>query len=138
MGLLCWSPLGGGMLTGKYNRDQGPPKESRVGLRAEVDLPRYWNENNFRTIDEVSDVAKELEVQPVQVALGWLLHDRRVTSVIVGARTPEQLEANLAVADWDLPDSLHTRLTDIVPFPLGYPREWVDISWGNIAGDEEF
>lgn len=138
MGLLCWSPLGGGMLTGKYDHAQGPPKESRVGLSAEIDLPRYWNENNFRTIDEVSAVAKELEIQPVQVALGWLLHNRRVTSVIVGARTPEQLEANLAVADWELPDALHTRLTDVVPFPHGYPREWVDISWGNIAGDEEF
>jgi aryl-alcohol dehydrogenase-like predicted oxidoreductase len=48
MGMLCWSPLAGGMLTGKYEQQQGPPAESRVGLRADIDLPRYWNDESFQ------------------------------------------------------------------------------------------
>jgi aryl-alcohol dehydrogenase-like predicted oxidoreductase len=138
LGMLCWSPLGGGMLTGKYQREQGPPPESRVGVRADIDLPRYWNDDSFRIIDELTAVAQQTEKTPAQVALAWLLLDRRVTAVIVGARTADQLSDSLVAADWDLPDDLRQRLTDIVPRAHGYPREWVDLTWSNIAGMEEF
>ena len=138
MGMLCWSPLGGGMLTGKYQREQGPAPESRVGVRAEIDLPRYWNEDSFRVIDEVVAVAQLTGKTPAQIALAWLLHDRRVTSVIVGARTAGQLADSLVAADWDLSDELHERLMNVVPLALGYPREWIDLTWGNISGLEEF
>ena len=103
MGLLCWSPLASGMLTGKYNRQAGPAADSRVGLRAEIDLPRYWNDDNFRLIDELVAVARDYERTPAQIALAWLLHDRRVSSVIVGARNATQLQDNLVVGDWNLP-----------------------------------
>jgi hypothetical protein len=66
------------------------------------------------------------------------LGDRRVTSVIVGSRTPEQLEQSLVAADWDLPADLRQRLCDCVPFAHGYPRDWMEGTWGNIAGGEEF
>jgi aryl-alcohol dehydrogenase-like predicted oxidoreductase len=138
MGVLCWSPLAGGMLTGKYVRDQGPPAASRVGVRADIDMPRYWNDDSFRIIDETIAVAQAVEKTPGQVALAWLLHDRRVTAAVVGARTAEQLASTLVAGDWDLPGPLHERLTAVVPFAHGYPREWVDLTWDNIAGDEEF
>jgi aryl-alcohol dehydrogenase-like predicted oxidoreductase len=138
MGMLCWSAIGGGLLAGKYDKERGPSKESRVGLRAAVDLPRYWNDDSFRIIDEVVAVAKETGVSAAQTALAWLLGDRRVTAVIVGAKCDEQVTDWLPAGDWDLPQELRDRLTNVVPFNQGYPREWVEMNWGNIAGGEEF
>ncbi len=138
LGMLCWSPLAGGMLTGKYRKEDGPPADSRVGLRADIDLPRYWNESSFRLIDEVVAVAESTGRTPAQVALAWLLHDRRITSVVVGARTPSQLEDSLVAGDWDLSEELWERLTSVVPFEPGYPADWIELAWGNIAGNEEF
>ncbi len=138
MGMLCWSPLAGGMLTGKYEQQQGPPAESRVGLRADIDLPRYWNDESFQIIEDLKAVADATDKTPAQVALAWLLHDRRVTAVIAGARTREQIQASLVVGDWDLSDDFHQRLSDSVPFQCGYPGDWIDQSWSNIAGREEF
>jgi aryl-alcohol dehydrogenase-like predicted oxidoreductase len=138
LGLICWSPLAEGMLAGKYSKGTGPDKKSRVGLRASFSLPRYWNDNSFRIIEEVLAVAGECDKTPAQVALSWALGDRRVSAVIAGARTIEQLTDNLVSGDWDLSDEYYTRLTDVVPFAPGYPQEWIDISWSNIAGQEEF
>jgi len=137
LGMLCWSPLAGGLLTGKYDRS-GPTKGSRVDQRAAVDLPRYWTEDNFRIIDEVVAVAKKVEKTPAQVALSWLLGDRRVTAAIVGARTVEQLESSLVVGDWDLSSEARDRLAEVVPLDHGYPRDWMETTWDNIAGREEF
>ena len=138
LGVLCWSPLAGGMLTGKYRKAAQPPPDSRVALRAEVDLPRYWNEASFRIIDEVVEIANATGRTPAQVALSWLMHDRRVSSVVVGARTPAQLEDSLVSGDWDLPEELWERLTGVVPFTAGYPQDWIELAWGNIAGKEEY
>ena len=138
MGMMCWSPLASGMLTGKYKQTQDPPKECRVGMRPDIDVPRYWNDASFRVIDAVVAAAKETDRTPAQVALAWPLCDRRVNSVIVGARTLEQLDANLVVGDWDLPAELCRRIESVAPPAIGYPREWIELSWGNIAGREEF
>ena len=138
MGLLPWSPLAGGMLTGKYNQDQGPAPASRVGVRFDIDKPRYWHNDSFRIIDEVVAVADQTGKTPAQISLGWLLHNRRVTSVIVGARTLEQIDSNLVIGDWDLPNELHHRLSEVVTFEHGYPREWIELGWSNISGLEEF
>lgn len=138
MGILCWSPLASGMLAGKYKQMQAPPSEWRVGKRPDIDIPRYWNDDSFRIIDEVIAVAAETEHSPAQVALAWLLADRRVTSVIVGARTIDQMDANLVVGDWDLVNEARDRISNVVVPTPGYPREWIDLSWGNIAGREEF
>ena len=136
--MLCWSPLAGGMLTGKYRSQEEPAADSRVGLRSEIDLPRYWKDESFRIIDEVLAVAEATGKTPAQVALAWLLHDRRVIAVIVGIRTLSQLEDSLEAGDWDLPDDLHQNLTEVVPFDYGYPREWIELSWENISGMEDF
>jgi aryl-alcohol dehydrogenase-like predicted oxidoreductase len=138
LGMLCWSPLAGGMLTGKYTDQSGPPPDSRVGVRANIDLPRYWNAQSFAVIDELKAIAAQLDKTPSQVALSWLLQDRRVTAAIVGARAAEQLKDNLECGDWDLPAEFRDRLSEVVPFQHGYPREWIDTTWQNIAGQEEF
>ncbi len=138
MGMLCWSPLAGGMLTGKYRGHEKPAAGSRVGLRAEIDLPRYWNKDNFQIIEKVVAVSEITGKTPAQVALTWLLHDRRVAAVAVGIRTLSQLEDSLEAGDWDLPDDLRQQLTDVVPFKPGYPHEWIELSWENISGMEEF
>ena len=138
VGMLCWSPLASGLLTGKYDKDQDPPKDSRIGMRADIDLPRYWNDDSFCILDEVRKIAAETERTPAQVAIAWLLSDRRVTAVIVGARTVEQLQDNLEVGDWDLPEGHYSRLANVVPFDPGYPQDWIDLTWNNIAGEEEF
>ncbi len=138
MGMLCWSPLASGLLTGKYDKKVGPAKDSRVGLRADTDLPRYWNDNSFRIIDEVATVANECDKTSAQVALSWALGDRRISAVIVGARTVEQLAGSLVSGEWGLPDEAYARLTDVVHFDPGYPQDWIDLTWNSIAGQEEF
>lgn len=138
MGMLCWSPLAGGMLTGKYSQEAGPAADSRVGIRSHIDLPRYWNPQSFEIIDAISQAAKSLEKTPAQVALAWLLHDRRVTAVIVGSRTAKQFAANMVCSDWDLPIEIRDQLSRVVPFAHGYPRDWIETTWNNIAGMEEF
>lgn len=136
MGLLCWSPLAGGLLCGKYDQHQGPPKESRVGLRAEIDLPRYWCDESFRVIDAVFAVANEVDKTPAQVSHAWLLHDPTVAAVIAGARSRQQIEDSLIAGEWDLSDELHQRLCDAAAFPHGYPRDWIETSWNNIYSDQ--
>ena len=138
MGMLCWSPLGSGFLSGRYPRDAEPPEGSRISYRKSIDIPRYYSDAGFDIVDELKAVAAEAGKTPAQTALAWLLHDHRVAAVLVGPRYVEHLEENLAVGDWGLTDAQHKRLCDVVPFPHGYPWEWVELSYANIAGDEEF
>jgi len=138
LGLVCWSPLASGILTGKYPQSDEPEPGTRVAYRADIDKPRYWNPDGFSMVDEVKAVAGELDRTSAQVALGWLLHDRRVTSVIIGARDVAQLEDNLPVGDWDLPAKMHERLSQASTFDFGYPKEWTDLTYPDTFGDGEF
>jgi aryl-alcohol dehydrogenase-like predicted oxidoreductase len=138
MGLQCWSPLAGGMLTGKYRGQREPEPASRIGLRSGIDVPRYWNEDSFRVVEEVAAVAREEGKTPSQVALSWLLADRRVTAPILGIRTGEQLEDNCVSGDWDLPEPQRKRLSELAYFNHGYPKDWMDITFRGNYGDEEF
>ena len=115
IGLLPWSPLGGGWLSGKYKRDQRPSGATRLGenpesgmeaWKARNDNPRTWN-----VIDAVEDIAAACGVSPSQVALAWLADRPAVTSVILGARTTEQLADNLAAAELNLGEDEVSRLT---------------------------
>ena len=72
------------------------------------------------------------------MALAWLLHDRRVTSVIVGSRRVEQLRENLLAGDWDLPQELWIKLEKIAEFDHGYPKQWMDPAFQETFGEEEF
>jgi aryl-alcohol dehydrogenase-like predicted oxidoreductase len=102
IGLLPWSPLGGGWLTGKYRRDRPPGGATRLGEDPERGMEAYGRRNlqerTWRVMDAVRSVAEGRGVSMAQVALAWLVDRPAVTSVILGARTLEQLDDNLGTA----------------------------------------
>jgi len=106
IGLLPWSPLAGGWLTGKYRRDVLPTGVSRLGDNPERGMeafkPRNADERTWRIISAVADLAKKRGVTPAEVSLAWLAAQPAVTSVILGARTSEQLADNLKAAELKL------------------------------------
>jgi 1-deoxyxylulose-5-phosphate synthase len=138
MGMLCWSPLASGMLTGKYRGQSRPDPESRFGRMAHLYLARYWWDEALALVDEVAAVATEVGKTPAQVSLAWLLGDRRVTAPIVGARSVEQIEDNLVAGDYDLPVELRDRLTAKMKLPLGYPADWMSTSLPGTFRHAEF
>ena len=111
-----WSPLGQGFLTGKYDREDGLTGESRASESSRWE-DNYLTEANFDVHDELDAVAGEADASPAQVALAWLCHRDGVTAPIVGARTVDQLEENLAAAAIDLSDDQVRRLTEAKPGP---------------------
>ena len=126
LGLLPWSPLGGGWLTGKYRRDERPTGATRLGEDPDRGVEAYdrrsGRERTWDVVDATSLVADELGISMAQVALAWLVDRPAVTSVILGARTVEQLDDNLGAADLHLSDEHTRRLTEASdPQPADYP-----------------
>jgi 1-deoxyxylulose-5-phosphate synthase len=138
MGLICWSPLASGLLTGKYRGSDKPDPDTRFGKQWSVFMGRYWFDEALKTVEVAVEIADELGKSPAQVSLAWLLADKRVTAPIVGARTVEQLDDNLVAGDWDLPDSSRERLTGAMPLALGYPKDWMANSFKGTFGKAEF
>jgi len=120
VGIIPWSPLASGFLTGKYRKDQPPPQGSRLH-RWESRLKSFDTPRNWRILAALDACAAELEATPAQVALAWLLVRPAVSSVIFGARTVAQLEDNLKAAELTLPASCVERLDEASAFELGYP-----------------
>lgn len=119
LGALVYGPLGGGVLAGRYSQDTDPEPDSRMGKLIAMAAPgaRQWaadllTKRNLGIADDVVRVADELGTTPTAVALAWVIGRPGVTSVIVGPRTLEQLEQNLAGFDLDLPDELVSRLDE--------------------------
>lgn len=116
IGLLPWSPLGGGWLSGKYKRDEAPTGATRLGENPKRGMEawdaRNAEERTWNIIGAVEDVADAHGVSASQVSLAWLADRPAVTSVILGARTTEQLADNLAAAELVLSDEETARLTD--------------------------
>jgi aryl-alcohol dehydrogenase-like predicted oxidoreductase len=104
VGALIWSPLGWGRLTGKVRRGQPLPEVSRLHQTAQMG-PQVSDERLYTVVDALDAVAAETGKSVPQVALNWLLQRPTVSSVIVGARTEEQLRQNLAAAGWNLTGS---------------------------------
>jgi aryl-alcohol dehydrogenase-like predicted oxidoreductase len=105
MGMLPWSPLGGGYLSGKYKRDQRPTGDTRLGEDPERGMEaweRRGTERTWQTIDAVQQIAEDRGVSMAEVALAWVTDRPGVTSTILGARTTEQLRTNLRAADLHL------------------------------------
>lgn len=124
LGLLAWSPLAGGLLTGKYRRQQPPPAGSRYEkLKERMDLRN--TERSWTIIDTLLAVAKELNASPTQVALAWLLCKPAVTSVIVGARSVTQLEDSLKAVELELPGDAMKKLDDVSAPTLFYPYDFI-------------
>jgi aryl-alcohol dehydrogenase-like predicted oxidoreductase len=130
IGILPWSPLAGGWLTGKYDRDEQPTGATRLGedpgRGMEAYGPRNAHERTWRIIDAVREIAEGRGVPMSQVALAWVADRPAVTSVILGARSVAQLDENLGAADLHLSDKETARLTDasaplVADYPYGAP-----------------
>jgi aryl-alcohol dehydrogenase-like predicted oxidoreductase len=120
LGTLVWSPLAGGLLSGKYRRDQDAPAGSRH-LTDWDEPPVYDQEKLYDTIDVLVAIAEDRGVSAAQVALAWLLTRPSISSVVVGARTDEQLADNLEAIDVELSDDELARLEEISRPALVYP-----------------
>jgi len=117
IGLLPWSPLGGGWLSGKYRRDAAPTGASRLGEQPdrgmEAYAPRAAQERTWAILDAVRAVADRTGATMAQVALAWVAAQPAVTSVLIGARSEAQLADNLAAADLALPAEDLALLTSV-------------------------
>jgi aryl-alcohol dehydrogenase-like predicted oxidoreductase len=120
LGVLVWSPLAGGLLSGKYRRGQQPPEGSRH-LSDWNEPPVRDEDKLYDTIEEVVAIAAARGVSAAQVALAYLLGKPAVTSLVIGARTAEQLADNLGAADLRLSEEERKRLDAVSAPPLLYP-----------------
>jgi aryl-alcohol dehydrogenase-like predicted oxidoreductase len=121
VGILVWSPLAGGLLSGKYRRGQQGPEGSRH-LTDWNEPPVRDEEQTYDVIEAAVEIGEEHGVSAAQVALAWLLGRPGVSSVVIGARTEEQLADNLAAADLELSGEQRARLDDLSAPPLIYPH----------------
>lgn len=118
MGLMVWSPLAGGLLSGKYSRDGEGPDNSR---RTDFDFPPVDKQRAFNVIDVMREIAVGHQATVAQIALAWLLHQPVVTSVIIGAKNGEQLTENLAAPEIILSADELDRLDTVSAQPPEYP-----------------
>jgi aryl-alcohol dehydrogenase-like predicted oxidoreductase len=126
LGVIPWSPLRGGWLSGKYTKDMvTPPENTRVALAEKEGWGESWsnynNEYTWQVLETLYAVAKEAEKTPAQAAINWLLNQPGVTAPIIGARTMEQLEANLGAAGWSLTKEQIDRLNRASDLYVTYP-----------------
>jgi aryl-alcohol dehydrogenase-like predicted oxidoreductase len=118
LGLLVWSPLAGGFLSGKYRKGKGAPKGAR---RSVFDFPPVVLDRAYSILDTMDEIAEARGVSVARVALAWLLSRDFVTSVIVGAKTVDQLEDNLAAASMELTEDEVRSLDEMSQLPPEYP-----------------
>jgi aryl-alcohol dehydrogenase-like predicted oxidoreductase len=120
VGILVWSPLAGGLLSGKYRRGQDGPEGSRH--LTDWNEPPVRNEDQvYDIVDALVEIAEEHDASPAQVALAWTLGRPGIASVVIGARTDEQLADNLGAADLVLGEEERSRLDELSAPPLLYP-----------------
>jgi aryl-alcohol dehydrogenase-like predicted oxidoreductase len=118
LGILPWSPLAGGLLSGKFSRDQAGPEGAR---RTTFDFPPVDKERAFTIVDAMRPIAARHEVSVARVALAWLLQQPHVTSIIIGVRTREQLLDNLAASDLTLTEEELAALDKVSALTPEYP-----------------
>jgi aryl-alcohol dehydrogenase-like predicted oxidoreductase len=139
VGLLVWSPLAGGFLSGKFSRANPRPQSTR---RASFNFPPVDETRGYAVLDALAEVAREQQASVARVSLAWLLHQPVTTSVIIGARDEGQLRDNLAAAELKLTAEQRARLDKASALPLEYPA-WMIASQGRdrlqyIAQEDRF
>jgi aryl-alcohol dehydrogenase-like predicted oxidoreductase len=117
-GLLVWSPLAGGLLSGKFSRENQKPEDSR---RSSFDFPLVDKERTWRILDVLRPIAQAHNTGVATIALAWVLAKPFVTSVIIGAKRIEQLEQNLAAVDVQLTPEETKQLDEVSALPPEYP-----------------
>ncbi len=142
IGVLPWSPLAGGWLTGKYRPDERPTGATRLGEDPARGIEAYDLRNTDRTwtiLDEVQAVARARETSMSQVALNWVRGRPGITSVLLGARTVDQLADNLAALDWDLTEDEMRAITEasapgIPIYPHGFMEAYAGMTvWEDLT-----
>jgi aryl-alcohol dehydrogenase-like predicted oxidoreductase len=131
VGAVVWSPLGWGRLTGKMRRGQPLPQTSRLRSKvANESGPPVPDESVYRIVEAIDEVAEETGRTVPQIALNWLLQRPSVASVIIGARSEEQLRQNLDAVGWNLTPEQVARLdaasAPTLPYPYWHQRQFTE------------
>lgn len=121
LGLLCWSPLAGGLLSGKFDRHGAKDSTAR---RAKIAFPPVDEQQTYDIIDVLRILAERHSCEPAQIALAWLLSRPAVTSVIIGVKNPDQLSSNMSALDVVLTDQDLRELDEVSRLPVAYPG-WI-------------
>jgi aryl-alcohol dehydrogenase-like predicted oxidoreductase len=132
MGVIPWSPLAGGWLSGKWRKDQEPPVSSRASrLPHRFDLSIPANQRKLDAVEELAKLADEAGLSLIHLAIAFVLRHPAVTAPIIGPRTMEQLESQLGATEVELSGELLDRIDEIVPPGVNLnPR---DEAWSNPA-----
>jgi aryl-alcohol dehydrogenase-like predicted oxidoreductase len=127
IGVIPWSPLRGGWLSGKYHRGMAePPIGTRVGDQEDgTSWKANYNDHTFNVLDALQTVAQEVDRSPSQVALRWVLQQPGVTAPIIGARTMAQLDDNLSTSTFALTDEQVAKLNEASTLALPYPYDFI-------------
>ena len=131
-GLLVWSPLAGGLLSGKFSREHQKPEDSR---RSSFDFPIVDKDRTWRILDVLQPIAKAHETSVATVALAWLLAKPFVTSIIIGAKRVDQLQQNLSAVDLQLTEDEMQKLDEVSALPPEYPGWMVPFQSRNRLAD---
>jgi len=115
IGVIPYNPIAGGLLSGKHNKTAPPPEGSRftLGNAGPMYQERYWHEREFETVEALRKLADEAGVSLVTLSVAWVLANKAITSPIIGASRPDQLDASLAAATYTLDADLKQRLDDL-------------------------
>jgi len=126
LGVVPWSPLGGGLLSGKYSKEDFLNKSASTGFQGSrktgIETLGRFTERNMQIVDAVKNVASEVQKSPAQVALAWLLSKSTVTSVLLGSSKLAQLENNLGSLNTHLSPDQIKRLDDMSRIEMGFPH----------------
>lgn len=127
LAVLPWSPLGGGILTGKYRPGEDLPSGTRGGDADEpITFTYRLDERAWKVVEAVRTVADQTGKSPAQVALNWVVNTKGVTAPIIGVRNLDQLDDNLGALGWRFEQDQWVSLTWASAFPRGYPYDFIE------------
>ena len=124
LGVIPWSPLAGGFLTGKYSREDAPPENTRMASWGDT-WKRHATSDKFDIVDRVCEIADSRGKEPAQIALSWVRDRPGVTSPIIGARNVEQLDKNLGATGWSLEERELDSLEEVSAMSYAYPYNMI-------------
>jgi aryl-alcohol dehydrogenase-like predicted oxidoreductase len=124
LGVIPWSPLAGGFLTGKYSRKDAPPENTRMASWGDT-WKRHATSEKFDIVDRVCEIADSRGKEPAQIALSWVKIVPGVTSPIIGARNVEQLDKNLGATGWSLEERELNSLEEVSALSYAYPYNMI-------------
>jgi aryl-alcohol dehydrogenase-like predicted oxidoreductase len=130
-GLLVWSPLAGGLLSGKFSRENQQPQDSR---RSAFDFPLVDKDRTWRILEAMAPIAKAHDCSPARISLAWLLAKPVVTSIIIGAKRLDQLQDNLAAVELRLTQDEVRSLDEVSALPAEYPGWMLPFQGGDRLG----